>query len=161
VPVTVNLHQLARHTLNLKGELDIADLDLGQPDEMVAPRSPLKYELEVEQLEQAVLAQGRLVLKLDCHCVRCLKPFVYRLEVEGWACHLPLEGEDAVPISNDSVDLTPHIREDILLALPQHPVCKPECGGLAVAPRGKSGKTADSTKNVPSAAWDELNKLKL
>ena len=161
MPLLVNIQQLARNAQTLKGELEIADLELGMNDPVAQANDPLEYELEVEMLEQAVLARGRLRLKLDCQCVRCLKPFAIQLKLDGWACHLPLEGEDAVPVANDSVDLTPHIREDILLAFPQHPVCKPECGGLRGASVGKAGKPSGATAGLPSSAMDQLNKLKL
>ena len=46
------------------------------------------------QMEDGLLVQGRLRLLLDCQCVRCLKPFQYRLELDDWTCHLPLEGEE-------------------------------------------------------------------
>ena len=162
MPLLVNIQQLmAEDSLTLEGELAVDELDLGVNDEMVQAKTPLRYELEVEKLEDAVLAQGHLRLKLDCQCVRCLKPVVIELDLQDWACHLPLEGDDAVVVVNDSVDLTPHIREDILLGFPQYPVCKPECGGLKGAPRGKSKKTSDATAGLPSSALAELDKLKL
>jgi uncharacterized metal-binding protein YceD (DUF177 family) len=150
-----------RHPILLKGDLAVEELDYGVNDEMVRPRSPLHYSLEVEKLEDAILAQGRLMIKLDCQCVRCLKSFVFTVDLPHWACHLPLIGEDAVPVVNDSVDLTPHIREDTLLGFPQHPVCKPECGGLKIASRGKSKKSDPTEAGLPSSALSELDKLKL
>jgi len=101
--------------------------------------------------------------QLDCRCVRCLTDFEYELELDPWTLHLPLEpleGEEAVSIKNDCVDLTPHMREDILLGFPQHPVCRPDCGGVKQASVGKARKTAGRDESKPSA-WAELNKLKL
>lgn len=161
MPLLVNIQHLVRHPVALKGELAVDELDYGVNDEMVQARSPLQYSLQAEKLEDAVLVQGRLTIKLDCQCVRCLKPFDFILELPEWACHLPLSGEDASPVVNDSVDLTPHIREDTLLGFPQHPVCKPECGGLKIAPRGKPKKTDPSEATLPSSTWSALDKLKL
>lgn len=161
MPLLVNIQQLAKDTLALKGELAVEDLDLGVDDEMVQAKTPLRYDLEVEKLEDAILAQGRLRLKLDCQCVRCLKPVVIELDLKGWACHLPLEGEDAVSIVSDSVDLTPYIREDILLGFPQYPVCQPECGGLKGVSPVKSKKASEAATGLPSSALSELDKLKL
>ncbi len=63
-----------------------------------------------------------------------------------------------MPVDNDLVNLTPYLREDILLALPQHPLCEPECGGLKLPARAKDPeKTAGKT----ASAWDALDKLKL
>lgn len=157
----VNLLHLTRDSVALKGEVPVEELEYGVNDEMVKLNSPLEYDLEAEKLEDAVLVQGRLMLKLDCRCVRCLNEFPYELELVQWACHLPLSGEDAVPIVNDCVDLTPHIREDTLLGFPQHPVCKPECGGLSIGTHGNPADPKESQQVLPSSAWSELDKLKL
>ena len=160
--VTVNLRHLEAHSAKLDGELPVEELDLDIHDEMLQARQPLKCELEVERVEQSLLLQGRLSLVLDCQCVRCLKPFQFRLSLDPWTCHVPLDGEEAAPIVNDCVDLTPYLREDILLEFPQHPLCEPECRGLlAASPNGtRPSSGASVTADLPSA-WAELNKLKL
>jgi uncharacterized protein len=157
----INLRQLDRETLHLKGELPPGDLDLADVDELIKLEQPLKYDLEAQKLDQSILVQGRLDLTLECECVRCLKPFKYRLELSDWACLLPLEGEEKAVVTNDSVDLTPSIREDILLGFPQHPLCKAECGGLPKKAIGKQKKTGAPAKTKEtSSTWAELNKLK-
>jgi uncharacterized protein len=155
----VNLRHLEDDEVCLKGELPVAELDLGVNDEMIRLGKPLRYDLTVEQLHDSLLVQGSLKLVLDCECVRCLKPFDYKLELAGWALHLPLEGEDKVSVVNDCVDLTPFVREDMLLEFPQHPLCKPECGGLKKKAR-KSVEKSDESESKPDV-WAELNKLKL
>jgi len=79
------------------------------------------------------------------------------LKLPGWAVHLPLEGEDKVPIDNDCVDLTPFIREDILLDFPQHPLCKPDCAGL----KNKAARGVEKAEKPAREVWAELDKLKL
>ena len=71
-----------------------------------------------------------------------------------------MEDGEMVPIKNDCVDLTPLVREDILLGFPPHPLCRPDCDGLKKASVGKARKTAGKDESKPSA-WAELNKLKL
>ena len=158
----VNLRRLENGAVRLHGQLPASELDLDGIDEMIRARQPLAYDLEVQKLENGILAQGRLELTLDCECVRCLKSFEHRLELRDWACHLVLEGEDRVEVANDCVDLTPQVREDMLLEFPQHPLCKPDCGGLPQSKVRKKKNTggAGQTKEIVSA-WSELNKLKL
>ena len=163
MPLTVNLRHLENRNLVLRGELPLAELDFAAGDPMIRATQPVHYDLELELLDDALLVQGLLQLTLDCQCVRCLKDFEYHLELDPWTLHLPfepLDGEDAVSIKNDSVDLTPMVREDILLGFPQHPVCRPDCDGLKQASVGKARKTAGKDESKPSA-WAELNKLKL
>lgn len=159
MPLLINLRHLEKDDLTLGGELPVAALDLDTRDEMVRASKPLRYQLEVQQLDDAVLVRGKLLLPLACECVRCLKPFEYQLELPDWACHIPLTGEEKATIVSDCVDLTPFLREDILLELPQHPLCKPDCGGLKKPNVGKTKKNGPgATKNSPT--WSALDKLK-
>ena len=141
----------------LRGELPVADLDLETGDEMVRVNGPLRYDLEVQKLDSALLIRGSLRLMLECQCVRCLKPFAHALELKAWTCHLPFEGEDKVTVVNDCVDLTPFLREDMLLEFPRHPLCKSDCGGI----KTKIGKARKNADEITPSAWAELDKLKL
>jgi|SRR5665213_660216 len=157
MPLSVNLRQLEEHAVHLKGELPVAELDFGVTDELLHLEKPLHHDLTVEQLHDSLLVQGSLKLVLDCECARCLKPFQHKLVLKNWALHLPLEGEDKVSVDNDCVDLTPFVREDMLLEFPQHPLCRPDCAGLK---KKTKVRRADVGKKAPSA-WTELDKLKL
>lgn len=160
MPLTLSLRQLQTESLELSGELPVAELGLEPLDPALHLTHPLEYELTATLMEDAVLVQGSLRLPLECECVRCLKRFDFELELPDFAVHLPLTGEDAVPGVDDCVDLTPFLREDILLTLPQHPLCKPDCRGLSqLAAGGASGQTSQT--NAGASAWAALNKLKL
>ncbi len=157
-PLNVNLRSLEEHALHLQGEMRVAEMDFGVTDELVRLEKPLRYDLTIEQLHDSLLVRGSLKLILDCDCVRCLKAFEYQLALDDWALHLPLEGEDKVSVNNDCVDLTPFVREDMLLEFPQHPLCKPECAGLKK--QSTVQKTGDEAAARPSP-WTQLDKLKL
>src|SRR5207248_631238 len=106
--------------VHLEGELPVEELNLDTRDELIQAREPLRYDFEVQKLEgNSLLAQGSLQLTLECQCARCLKSFRCPIKLDQWACHLPLEGEESVSVVNDCVDLTPYVREDILLEFPQ------------------------------------------
>lgn len=153
----INLRHLEEHGLHLKGDLSAAELDLGVEDELIRVEKPLRYDLSVELLNHALLVTGTLALPLDCECARCLKKFTTDLKIAGWALHLPLQGEDKVSVDNDCVDLTPFIREDILLDFPQHPLCKPDCAGL----KRKTARKAKAADKPALDVWAKLDKLKL
>lgn len=159
--ISVNLRHLEREEVVLEGELPVEKLDVDARDEVITLHKPLRYTIAVQHLEQSLLLEGRLRLALECYCVRCLKPFEYIIDLNPWRCHVPLEGEDAAPVNNDCVDLTPYAREDILLEFPQHPLCKPECRGLSSKTISSVKKTGDSVDSeAGSSPWSELNKLK-
>lgn len=160
MPLTVNLRHLTRDSVRLEGELPVVELDLDIRDEMVQVKRPLRHDLEVQLLDHNLLVRGTLQMIIDCECVRCLKPFQHKIELTDWACHLPLQGDDQVSVVDDSVDLTPFIREDILLAFPAHPVCDPACGGLTGKPTGSKKNKATNPADAGPSVWAELDKLK-
>ena len=157
--LTINLRHLERHDLHLRGELLIEDLDLAGIDELIQLPTPLQYDLRIERPGNDILVRGSLFVALDCQCVRCLKPIKNSIRLDPWMCDIPLVGEDQVHVDNDCVDLTPFVREDILLAFPQHPLCDKECVGLPQA--SQFGQPIKPSESGPgSSAWAELNKLK-
>ncbi len=154
----INLRHLEENSLRLKDELSPAEMDVDTMDELIHIDRPLYYDLEAQRMEGGVLVQGSLKLTLDCQCARCLKDFGYALKLPNWVCHLALTGDEPAKVVNDCVDLTPYVRDDIVLAFPQRPLCDPECKGLVSIVK-KSSKTAKTDE--ASTPWAELNKLKL
>ena len=108
-----------------------------------------------------MLVRGSIRLPLALECARCLKPFAGSLDLPDYALLIPLEGEEAAPVVNEAVALTPFLREDSLLALPIHPVCGETCEGLPA--RSQPERAGVSGAEAPAAAspWAALAKLKL
>jgi uncharacterized protein len=158
MPLKVNIRHIEEKEIHLRGEIDAEELELEGLDELIHARQPLRYDLRAQQVSQGILAQGTLELTLDCECARCLKPFHHTIRFDPWVAHIPLEGPEKAVLKDDLADLTPYIREDILLEFPRHPVCGADCGGLPNHAKENKAKAAGST-NV-SSAWSELNKLK-
>jgi uncharacterized protein len=158
MPLQVNIRHLQDKEVRLKGELPVADLDLENDDELVRARLPLRYDLTAQWLGDAILAQGRIEITLDCECARCLKPFQHRIEIDHWTAHLPLEGPEKADIKDELADLTPYLREDILLQFPQHPLCEAGCAGLPN--RANDTKSKGGAQTEASSAWAALNKWK-
>jgi uncharacterized metal-binding protein YceD (DUF177 family) len=159
MPLKFNIRHVEKRDLSLEGELPVAELDLENLDELIHVHEPLAYNLEAQKLEHAVLVSGSIHLPVVCDCARCLKPHPHDISIEDWACHLALTGEEKAEVINDCVDLTPYLREDIVLAFPQHPLCDPDCKGLK-GPQ-KDVQSGESGQIEPSPAWAELDKLKL
>src|SRR5208282_4453201 len=138
----VNIRHLEAGDVLLRGELSVAEAGLDFPDELVHARQPVRYDLTAQKAGRDVLVRGRIRLVLDCECARCLKAFEQRVELEHWTAHVSLEGPEKAEIKDDGVDLTPYLREDILLEFPQHPLCEADCAGLP----NRAAKNAKQTK---------------
>jgi uncharacterized protein len=157
-PLIINLRHIEHKVLTLQGQVTAEEMELETLDPLIHTPQPLSFALTVERLQDHVLVKGRLRLVLACECVRCLESFEHPVELEHWSCMIPLTGEEKAPVVNDCLDLTPYVREDILLAFPLHPLCRSDCGGIPYSP----GKGPDSAGGASSASstWSELNKLK-
>jgi uncharacterized metal-binding protein YceD (DUF177 family) len=161
MPLLVNLRNLEADNVVLDGEMPVEELDIDTQDELLRLGPPLRYKIEVQKVEDGLLVQGELHLPLECHCARCLKAFAHPLDLPHWTRLVLLEGEEAAPVENDCIDLTPLVREDILLEFPQHPLCEAECGGLPAMKPGAAESTSNRAgKDAGGTAWDELSKLK-
>lgn len=163
MPLLIDLRRLSDDSILIEGELSPAELDIVQDDECVALKEPLHYRLSVQKQDDNILVMGELSFVLDCECVRCLRPFKMPIKTE-YADFLPLEGEDAVLVKDDCIDLTFRLREDTLLAYPQHPLCDVNCDRLPNNPvAGKKNKKMGSCaeSNHSLSAWGELDKLEL
>jgi uncharacterized protein len=157
----INLRHLEHEPRLLEGEISPDDLGLEEADELIRLGSPLAFSLEASLQPDSFFLQGRWSILLDCECARCLKRFPFRLEAAEWSRLVPLEGEDSLPQVGDQVDLTPLLREDILLGFPQRPLCKPECPGLKELASAKGGCGAPEKGSAGvEAAWSALNHWK-
>ncbi len=139
------------HPLELKEEMPVAVLQLDPATARV--EKPIEIEVTVQKEEDDFLATGWATTSLSLLCGRCAgwMPWPVRAKVE----HL-----FEAPHPN-SIDLTPLIREDILLELPLNAVCRLEADGRCPVtgeiyqPRPESSGTLAGTE-----VWDALSKIK-
>ena len=103
---------------------------ISAPNDLIRSAETLLYQLDALRTDDTVFVHGSLKLPSKCECARCVKPFVHTMEIPEWSCILPLEGDDAIEVIGEYADLTPWMREDILLGLPHHPLCDESCRGL-------------------------------
>ena len=153
----IHLRQIPEEGLHLETEESADFLQLPAEDH-VRPVSPVQYSLDVGMSGDSLWATGELNLDLELQCVRCLEPFVYPLHISDIALQVETP-------TTETVDLTPELREDILLALPAHPHCdwsgERVCPGRveASAEAAGLGASPDGRPQGPSA-WEKLDELR-
>lgn len=159
----VNLRHLEGKDLNLVGQVSVEAMELDSKDEMIHPIQPVQFDLMASLQGEGVLIQGRVEVVLDCRCVRCLAPMQMNLNLQPWCCHIPLEGDEKAEIVNDCLDLTPYMREDILLKFPRHPICRKDCPGTPWSSKTQgdgAGQKPGDRASKPSV-WSHLDELEL
>jgi len=98
----------------------------------------VELDLLIESVVEGVLVSGTAFAKVEGECARCLEPISDEVEVRitelyAWPDSTTDETTDEDEISrieNDLIDLEPVVRDAIVLALPQAPLCEPDCKGL-------------------------------
>lgn len=149
----VHLRQIQADGLHLEGEEECPIPDLAA--EEVRSTGPLRYALDLGISEGALWATGSLAQPVELRCVRCLEPFPFDIEAKAFSIHLDLTGPELV-------DLTPYLREDILLNLPAHPHCDREGGRVCPAAKpAATGSPALEGDDKRQPDWSVLDKLKL
>jgi uncharacterized metal-binding protein YceD (DUF177 family) len=149
----IHLKQIPVEGLHLEGdeECPISELET----EEMRCTGPLHYRLDVGVSEGALWANGSLKQPVELRCVSCLQKFPFEIKVPAFTVHTELHGPEVV-------DLTPFMREDLLLNGPAHPHCDRDGERIC-----KGTKTAPNRVDVEAGLkkrkhdWGELDKLKL
>jgi len=146
--VKIHLKQIPAQGLLLDGDGDCPIHDLEA--EGIRCAAPLHYNIELGVAGGALWARGSLSQPVELSCVSCLEKFVYEIRVPAFAVHAELHGPE-------TVDLTPFIREDLLLNLPAHPRCDKDGNRVCKAKRPETVEQDTERKSD----WSALDKLKL
>jgi uncharacterized protein len=115
---------------------DIPDLEL---------TGPISGRLNVVRLDHglALSGQAQLVLRLECY--RCLDPYEHLVNLSYTGVFDQQPGEDEWQISpRGLIDLTPLLRQEVLVSIPMQQLCRTECPGLC----SQCGQIADHQHQV-------------
>ena len=149
----INVKRIPPDGETLSGSDPSSIMDLEEPDTRF--EHDVEYELLAQLQGNALLVTGQLRTPATLRCSRCLRVFDLPLRVDQFVFHQELHGEDFV-------DLTAHMREDIILELPQRALCAEGCKGLC--PHCGKDLNKGSCRCKPSEGdlrWHALDNLKL
>jgi len=151
----IPLFQVRDDAVDLEGELAPSALELDEDDRLAAP-NPLRYQLRAQMAGADLLVAGHTSMVLRARCDRCLAYHDHEVRCDE-VCHY-LEAP-----TTDTVDVTPLLREDLLLQIPQKLLCQPECRGLCPqCGRNLNTRACECRREPPSSAtWASLDGLKL
>ena len=149
----IRLADLWDGPLDFKGEEPAEKYDLAATGE--EQWAPVAYDFHAEILgENELLVRGSIGTAVTLPCSRCLGTITLPVRVPEFTVSMPFTTEE-------SIDLTTGMREDILLGLPMAPSHE-DVGGKCPA-RVEKQYHADAEKFVEERrqdAWGELDKLK-
>jgi uncharacterized protein len=98
----------------------------------------LTLDLRLESVSEGVLVSGTVSGPVEGECGRCLRPITDSVTVsvqelyayEHSATEETTEEDEVGRLQGDLLDLEPAVRDAVVLALPNHPLCRADCPGL-------------------------------
>ena len=105
----------------------------------------VELDVRVESVIEGVLVSGTATAEVDGECSRCLDPLAQTLTVHitelyaypDSATDASTDEDEVSRVVDDLVDTEPVVRDAVLLALPQVPLCAEDCAGLCPECGGK------------------------
>lgn len=137
----INIHAISDEGLDLDDDISADDLGL-TPDD-VEIEGTCYLSLRVRKLGVGFHVQGRVRARVVQTCARCLEPAPHAIEptfqmlyqeagTAGDRTDEELRSQD-LGVSfyqSHEIDLSPEIRQALLLAMPTKPLCREDCRGL-------------------------------
>lgn len=161
-PLVVNVVELLRRPGSSKEvDVTVAVDDFAFDDPRILP-TPVEVHLHLESLTNGITVSGDAVGEWTGECRRCLRAIVHPLRADiNELYQLVVEDPDAYAIDHDQVSLLPMVRENLLLALPLAPLCRPDCPGLcATCGADLSEGPCGCAPAVKDDRWSALDALK-
>lgn len=115
------------------------EVPLGVEDVIEVPRgAEVDLDVLLESVVEGVLVSGTASAPTTGSCSRCLDPLSGEVEVEltelfaypHSATDETTDEDEVSRLVDDRIDLEPVVRDAVVLALPQVPLCTPDCAGL-------------------------------
>ena len=151
----VDLRRRTGSRRTVESRLVLDDLEVG---ERSIVDHAVQANLVVEAVTEGVVVSGRVSALSRTPCRRCLRDVDLPLDFEIREIFetAPTEGE-TWPIDDERIDLTPVLREVVLLNLPVVPLCAEDCAGPE-PDRFPTGLASDDEprRDERWAALDEL-----
>ena len=152
-------------------EVDSLPLD----DRDVRLTEPTEVRGRIKRSGSEVELRGELHAKIEAGCSRCLKPVEVPIHAEfaerfvpavSWGAEeqheLREEDLNLAVFDGEAIDLNDLVREEILLAMPGHVLCREDCQGLCpICGIDKNGGTCHCESADGDLRWQKLKDLQM
>lgn len=162
--LVVNVEDLlAHHGVRKHHRVDELVPDLSLELARVDASRPLHFDLVLEAIEgDAIVVQGPISGTYTEVCRRCLEESERTFTCEVTEIFRPPSDvwEEGYVVADETVDLRPMVRDNVLLTLPPDPLCREDCRGLCT--RCGANRNVDPcgcTLDEPDPRWAALREL--
>lgn len=126
----------------------------------------IQLDLRLESVVEGVLVSGSVRTQASAECVRCLDPVTFDVdlpvqELFAYPDAAAAAAEEIEQLEDDLIDLTPAVRDAIVLALPLQPLCRDDCPGLCSVCGARLADDPEHQHDEVDPRWAGLNDLNL
>ena len=119
----IHVNRIPEEGLRQRGTYDPAAMDMGRDD--IHLTEPFEVDAFVTKVDEELVIRADIRCPVHLDCARCLEPFAETVETDAVFSYTVQP--------TDVVDITEDIRQEIMLAYPARPLCRPDCQGLCRA----------------------------
>lgn len=116
----IHVSRIPEEGLKDRATYDPTPLDMDRDD--IRLREPFEVEADIHLADKELVVRVEINCPAQMTCARCLTEFAATLTPRA------LFSYAVTPA--DVVDITDDVRQEIILAYPMVPICRPECKGL-------------------------------
>jgi len=125
-------------------------------DRFVRAAGELRYSLFAVVVSGRLLVSGTLQVRIRAQCSRCAEYFSLVVREPAFLRAYP------VSASTEEVDVTPDLREALVLRIPIYPLCREDCRGLCpYCGANLNREECTCSPQAMESRWDVLDKLRL
>jgi len=135
--------------------------DLGIDHAAIA--GDVAVEVDLESSIDDIGLTGTVDVPRTGLCRRCLQPVAetITIDIDERYAEEPRPDDDAFPISNGQLDLRAMVRDEVLLALDEAPLCRSDCPGLCpICGRDVSIEPCACDATLVDERWSVLDQLR-
>jgi len=159
-PLRLNVGFIAHETIGFSHTFEFDLPSLTTPPDLTL--HGLQGQVVVTRLPQGLLVQPELKASVTVDCARCLNEFEQPLAVEFselYAFNQKSVTESGLILpDNEYIDLTPIVREYMILEVPINPICRLDCKGLCL--ECGSNKNEIDCGHIPTTGDSRFDVLK-
>jgi len=146
-------------------ELEVGLEPVALAGQVYAPAGMVPATLDLTRTVGGWSLRVRLSIDLEGPCMRCLEPASKGIDVDAREVDQPGGGEDTDSPYLDGIelDLRSWVRDEVVLALPVHIVCREDCLGLCPVCGENLNESGSDHEHPaePDPRWAKLSELKL
>ena len=167
----IEIENLSKAGRNFAREYQADDLTFDAQELRLV--EPVRVTGRIRRKAEAVELRGKLATRVAVPCGRCLKSVEFPIEVEfterftpavAWKNEeqheLDPEDLDLAVFDGQAIELDDLVKEEIVLAMPGHTLCREECKGLCPnCGNDLNESSCDCAANQIDSRWEKLKDL--